>query len=532
MKSKILSWMTVLILILTACEREKQIDLPNATIAVENYDGNAIVQEPNGKIELLVTAQSPAGIKKMEVVVNSDVVNTIEPENVFIHNYDYQYIVPSTAALGDEISIIFRIEDKEGRTVSAPAITVQVAQPFDIEEFAIGGNTFQKISGRINRDITLTADTKWLIDGIVSVDEGATLSIEAGTTVYFRTFANTNYSQLVILQGGKLSASGTRTEPIVFTSDKTLTNTGNRSDWGGIIINGTAPTNAGSTVLSGGFRYGGTNANDNSGSLRFVRIEHTGKNGFHALQLNGVGSDTTIEYIQSFNSYNNAFRLRGGRVSLRYIAGIQHGGYGIWADEGWQGNGQFWLFQTDIKATITPVNYWNQARSIELRNDDSVFDKQPRTTFKISNVTLIGNGYTANTSDGTRRGIRIRRGAEGWFYNAIITEFPSDGVRVEDLALETLGVNTIIDHIHSYNNFLNWEQEAKTFFFESGKYNLQETAITGISQTNFVGTTPSSFNPSSMGIWFQSAPYIGAVNSSNDWTIGGAWFKNSDGSIR
>lgn len=524
--------MVVFVLTITACEREKQIDLPDATIVIENYDGSTIVQEPNGKIELLVTAQSPAGIKKVEVLVGTEVVNAIEPENIFTYNYDFQYVIPQTANLGDKISIIFRIEDKEGRVVSSPTVTVQIAQPFEIKEFAIGGNTFQKISGRINSNVTLTANTKWLIDGVVSVDEGATLTIEAGTTVYFRTFANTNYSQLVILRGGKLWASGTRNEPIVFTSDKTLTGTASPSDWAGITINGAAPTNAGSSALSGGFRYGGTNVNDNSGVLRFVRIEHTGKSSFHALQLNGVGSGTTLEYIQSFNSYNNAFRLRGGRVSLRYIAGLQHGGYGIWADEGWQGNGQFWLFQTNIKATITPVNYWNQARTIEFRNDDSFFNKQPRTTFKVSNVTLIGNGYTANTSDGTRRGVRIRRGAEGLFYNAIITEFPSDGVRVEDLPTETLGVNTIIGHIHSYNNFLNWEQEAKTFFFEGGQYHLYETPITGISKSDFVGVTTSTFNPSAMGSWFESAPYIGAVSPSNDWTMGGTWFKNSDGSIR
>lgn len=116
--------MVAFVLTITACEREKQIDLPDATIVIENYDGSTIVQEPNGKIELLVTAQSPAGIKKVEVLVGTEVVNAIEPENIFTYNYDFQYVIPQTANLGDKISIIFRIEDKEGRVVSLSLIHI------------------------------------------------------------------------------------------------------------------------------------------------------------------------------------------------------------------------------------------------------------------------------------------------------------------------------------------------------------------------------------------------------------------------
>ncbi|WP_227977398.1 hypothetical protein [Capnocytophaga felis] len=518
-------------LAMVSCEREKIIELSSATIEIENYDGEVIAREPSEKVFLNVVAEAPAGVHKIEVLVAGKVVATEQPENSFTYNYEYIYQVSATATLGEEVTIVFKLEDKQGKIVATPVVTIKVAQPFEISDFSIGGNAFKKISGRINKDITLTNDQKWLIDGIVSVDEGANLTIEAGTTVYFRTFNNDKYSQLVIMRGGKVIASGSRDKPIVFTSDKVLSGTAAVSDWGGVYLNGSAPTNAANTVLLDGFRYGGTNVADNSGTLRFVRIEYTGKGGLHSLQLNGVGSRTTIEYVQSFNSYNNAFRLRGGRVSLRYIAGIQHGGYGIWADEGWQGNGQFWLFQTNIKATLNPINYWNQARSIEFRNDNSMFNKQPRTSFKISNVTLIGNGF-GGIEFGTRRGIRIRRGAEGLFYNSIVTEFPSDGVRVEDLPLETLGVNTKIDNVHSFNNAINWEQEAKTFFFESGKYNLSENPISGITRENFVGALPCAFDPVSVGSWFVAAPYIGAVHPSSDWTKGGKWFKNYDGSLR
>lgn len=533
MKLRLLLLFAVFSVILAGCEREQEIELPEATISVENYDGNAIIQEPSGEVDLHIVSQSLAGVKKIDVLVDGTVVETLETGDVFTHEYAYTYHVPANANMGDEIHIMFRMEDKNGRTVSTPVVTIKVEQPFNIVDFTQGGNSFRKIYGRINKDLILAREYKWLIDSIVTVDQGATITIEPGTVVYFRTSSNRDkVSLLSIMRGAKIMAEGTRSEPIVFTSDKTLSGNAARGDWGGLLLHGFAHTNAGTTVIRDGFRYGGTVASDNSGKLRFARIEYTGKRDFHSLQLFGVGSGTSVEYIQCYESYNNAFRVRGGRVSLRYISGIQHGGYGIWADEGWQGNGQFWLFQTDIKATLVPVNYWNQARTIEFRNDDSFYDKQPRTTFKVSNITLIGNGYADGTDFGTRRGIRIRTGSQGLLHNAVVTQFPSDAVRVEDLPLESLGNTTLIDNIHSYHNFVNWEQEAKSYFFESNRYNLKETPVTGISLDNFTGIISSPYNPTVMGSWFSSAPYIGAVDPQNDWTAGGAWFRNKNGSLR
>ena len=534
MKLRALYFLFVAMVIATGCEREKDLVTPDSSISVLNYDGSIIVQEAEGEVALDITTQSLAGIKKVEVLVDGAVVETVQPEtDVFTYNYSYTYFIPANAALGTMLNIAFRMEDGQGRVVTTSPVTVRVDQPYRIIEYTQSGNVFQKISGRVNKNLTLTKDQKWMMDSVVSVDQGATLTIEPGTTVYFRTFSNADrLSLLSIMRGAKIIANGTRAEPIVFTSDRVLSGNAARGDWGGVLVHGAAPSNAGSTVLRDGFRYGGTSAGDNSGTLRFIRIEYSGKQAFHSLHLFGVGSGTIVEYIQSYESYNNAFRVRGGRVSLKYIAGIQHGGYGIWADEGWQGNGQFWLFQTGIKATLIPVNYWNQARSVEFRNDDSFFDKQPRTTFRVSNVTLIGNGYETSGDFGTRRGLRIRTGSQGFFYNTIVTEFPGDGVRVEDLPVETLGTTTIINHMHSYNNLANWEQEAKDVFFESGNYNLHESPVPGITLENFAGITSSPYNPTAMGSWFTSAPYIGAVNPANDWTTGGLWFRNKNGSIR
>lgn len=513
---------------LSGCERERELTLPDLTVMVMDYDGNPILQEPNGEIIVDVTTQSLAGIEKLDVLLDGTIVTSISPDLPLSFVYAYTFTVPSDANLGTAYNIVFKVTDGDGRVSESRPVHVSVNQPFSVEELTLEGTTYERVKGRVNKDLTFTKDKKWLIDSMVVVNENAVLTIEAGTTVYFRTYSNATISALAISRGSQIIAEGTRTEPIVFTSNAVNQNSARIGDWGGVLIHGEAPSNVAEVVLYGGFRYGGTRPADNSGRLRFVRIEYAGKGDLHALQLFGVGSTTSVEYVQAYNSYNNAFRVRGGRVSLRYLAGIEHGGYGIWADEGWQGNGQFWLFQTSIAATLTPVNYWNQARSIEFRNDDTFFDKQPITTFKVSNVTLIGNGQQT----GTRRGIRVRTGSRGMLYNTIVTQFPSDAVRIEDLPISTLGVSTILDHTHSFDNSANWEQEAKSVFFESGDYNLSETPVAGISLHNFDAVVPTTYNPTAMSSWFQSAPYIGAVNPENDWTKGGTWFKDRNGNYR
>src|SRR5690606_26807766 len=94
--------------------------------------------------------------------------------------------------------------------------------------------------------------------------------------------------------------------------------------------------------------------------------------------------------------------------------------------------------------TLIPVNFWNIGRSIEFRNDETNHGRSPRTQFKISNVTLIGNGFAAGTDLGTRRGVRIRTGSFGILQNMVVTQFPNDGVRVEDLSTTELGSTMIL----------------------------------------------------------------------------------------
>lgn len=516
----------------TSCTREKTVLMPAPTIVILNYDGDNITQEPGGKVAVFTSIQALSGIASITSFVGDSMITTVTPEDALTYDFNTEFTIPPDQPMGSDLQYKIAVEDKDGRTVSK-ILKITIDQTFLVDEVTIEGTEYTRVYGAINRDYTFSKDKKWLMDSVVSVTDGAVLTIEPGTVVYFRTFNEDNkISILGINQGCRLVAEGSREKPVIFTSDRINTGKAKNGDWGGLIISGKAPVNSGTASIGNGFRYGGADPSDNSGRLRFIRIEYSGKGGFHALELQGVGSGTQAEYIESWNAYNNAFRLRGGRVSLKHIAGIAHGGYGIWADEGWQGNGQFWLFQTGIPATLTPVNYWNQARSIEFRNDASITDKEPRTTFKVSNVTLIGNGNTGNTTDGTRRGLRIREGAIGTLVNAIITGFPDDAVRVEDLPVSDLGNNTVISYMHVFDNKVNWNKDAESFFFESGDYHLSEMPVPGISLTKFDAAASAGFNTSALGSWFSVVDYIGAVNPENDWTSGGQWFRDINGEYR
>lgn len=532
------NWICLLLIsvMLVSCEREETFELSPPTLLIGQEDAFEIVQEPGNDVFLDFSLQAARGIREFTILKDGAEFLKIPYEDVISASYDFEYSIPDDADIGTETVFTFELYDNDG-VKADHQLKLIIRRSFNETDEVINGVNAKVVKGKVNSDFTMQADQVYVIDSTLSIENNSTLTIEAGSTVYFKTYDENNLmARLIIARGSRIIAEGTATHPIVFTSDKVLRGeTPTPQDWGGITIYGNAPTNQGAVVIDGSYRYGGTRSSENSGTLRFVRIEYVGKGetGIHGLTMNGVGSGTRVEYVQVFNGDNTSFRLRGGRVNLKYIAGIGHGGYGIWADGGWQGNGQFWLFQTNRQATLVPVNFWNIARSIEFRNDDSNYSRAPITQFRLANITLIGNGYEPNTNNGTRRGVRVRTGSRGHIYNMLVTEFPDEGVRVEDLPVELLGNEMNIDHVRSYRNRTDYAQDAEWFFFESGNFDVANTSTSGVTMTNFIGSEPSDFNPSAMDAFFDDAPFIGAVqNVANDWTANGAWFKNPDGTIR
>ena len=187
------------------------------------------------------------------------------------------------------------------------------------------GPTDTELGGTLSENLTLETGITYTLTSALIIPEGITLTINPGVVVRATIGADVF---VAVLQGGIINAEGTAENPIVFTSDSATPNAG---DWGGLIILGRAPINsvsggdATSTSEIGGLPYGGSQVDDNSGILRYVRIEFSGgaadasseNNGF---SFYGVGNGTTIEFIQAFEGRDDGIEFFGGTVNATYVS--------------------------------------------------------------------------------------------------------------------------------------------------------------------------------------------------------------------
>lgn len=260
------------------------------------------------------------------------------------------------------------------------------------------GATTETLSGSITANTTLDASKVYLLSGFVYVKEGVTLTIPAGTVIRGDKVSK---GTLVVTRGAKLVAQGTADRPIVFTSNfgPGLRNPG---DWGGVIILGKAPNNLpnGTGLIEGGLtlpegNHGGNDPLDNSGTLKYVRIEFPGiafakDNEINGLTLGSVGSGTTLDYIQVSYSGDDSFEWFGGTVNAKHLVSIANVDDVFDFDNGFSGRLQFLVGQRDPLL----ADQAGQSNGIESDNSASDFVVGPRTRPVISNMTIIGPGNT------------------------------------------------------------------------------------------------------------------------------------------
>jgi hypothetical protein len=298
------------------------------------------------------------------------------------------------------------------------------------------------VSGDITTNTTWTSDKTYMLVGIVRVQSGATLTIQPGTKIYGQ---NSSQGSLIIKPGGKIMAAGTQSSPIVFTSEFTkpgATRQPTYGDWGGIILLGNAPINVpgGTAAIEGpGDSYGGNNPDDNSGVMRYVRIEYPGiayslNNEINGLTLGGVGRGTTIEYIQVSYSGDDSFEWFGGTVNCKYLIAYRGWDDDFDTDFGYNGKLQFLLSIRDPQ-----IADQSQSNGFESDNDGSGSTNSPRTSPTWYNVTLIGPAATSTSNYNAlyRRGMHLRRSSQNKIYNALIMGWP-DGILID-------GTNTVAD---------------------------------------------------------------------------------------
>ncbi len=292
----------------------------------------------------------------------------------------------------------------------------------------------------VNDDIT--ANTTWtnnniyvLQGGCLYVRNNATLTIQPGTVIRGEGAA------LIIMRGSKLIADGEATRPIVFTSNKPV---GQRTpgDWGGVILLGRAPINVpgGEATIEGGCSealYGGTDAADNSGILRYVRIEYAGipfqpNNELNSLTMGGVGNGTIIEHVMTSFGGDDAFEWFGGTVNGKFLVAYATIDDIFDVDFGYQGKNQWLLGVSDPQlADVSGSN------GFESDNDAQGTTNGPKTDGDFSNVTILGPiGQAGTANNNFRRALHIRRCSYIDIFNSAFSGFPTglllDGTCVVD----------------------------------------------------------------------------------------------------
>ncbi|RZJ80283.1 MAG: hypothetical protein EOO47_08080 [Flavobacterium sp.] len=398
------------------------------------------------------------------------------------------------------------------------------------------------ITGSITSDVTLAKGNSYILKGGVHVKDGKTLTIEEGVTV--KSDPNEPATAYLLIEpGAKIMAQGTASSPIVFTSGAAAPK---EQDWGGIIVCGRAPVNGEggriSSEMGADVVYGGTNAADNSGILKYIRVEYTGKkqtadkehNGF---TFEGVGNGTLVEYLSVYRGGDDAFEWFGGTVNVKYLFA-----YGAQDDTfdwtfGWSGKAQFLVgVQGDGVAD----------RGIEADNSNKNNAANPFSNPTISNVTLVGS-LTAKTGDdptnatdvGKTTGLKLREGTKGKLHNFVVYNFNngidvehngtlanvedgslfiknSDISNVKPWAFKPTKVNDVTPPFTGSNPFITTAY-SNTVTATSTK----PSYITGV----FVGTDATgAVNPTTLDSFFTAANYKGAVQAGSDWT-NAAWVR-------
>jgi Secretion system C-terminal sorting domain len=293
----------------------------------------------------------------------------------------------------------------------------------------------KSISGNLYGNLNWSVDTVYFLKGKVYVKAGATLNIAPGTIIKGDTA-----SALIVVRGGRINAIGTPSKPIVFTSAAPV---GSRKagDWGGLVISGNAKNNISGGIgkleggnlsnpdgtLSDGF-HGGLNDLDNSGTLKYVRIEFAGysfqqNNELNSLTLGSVGLGTTLDYVQCSYGFDDAFEFFGGNVNAKHLVSFRSSDDDFDTDFGFRGNVQFAISLRDTAFADSVSG----ANAFESDNNETGSANAPFTTPNFSNVTIVGPLQTSSTTfnPNFKSGVHIRRNSKLGLFNSIIMGFPT-----------------------------------------------------------------------------------------------------------
>jgi hypothetical protein len=288
------------------------------------------------------------------------------------------------------------------------------------------GKPFVEVSGNITGTVNWTNNNIYRLDGYVRVQQGGVLNIEEGTWIVGKQGTK---AVLIIQKGGQIFAEGTANNPIVMTSEQPV-GAKQPGDWGGLVICGSARNNVagGEAELEGGYGafHGGTNDNDNSGVVRYVRIEYAGvpinpNEEVNTLTMGSVGSGTVIEYVMATYGLDDAFEWFGGKNDSKYLIAHRCLDDDLDVDLGFSGRVQHvYVTRSPILADQSGSNLF------EVDNDGQGSSNTPYTSGIFANVTAVGPKKTRETaiSSQYQHGAQLRRASKLRIYNSVITGQP------------------------------------------------------------------------------------------------------------
>lgn len=349
--------------------------------------------------------------------------------------------VPSNAIAGSKIVAVFVATDAKDLNTAPQSVEITVTAP----------NTIIVPAGALTQNTTWTAANKYVIQGQVFVNSGITLTIEPGTVVVGEKASK---GTLIVKPGGILIAEGTPSNPIVFTSNQPV-GARDRGDWGGIVWLGNAFVNQATLQTIEGITpsqtYGNntsstTNATENNGSLKYVRIEYAGielspNNETNSLTMGGLGNGTTLDYVQVSFGGDDGFEWFGGTANAKHLVSFSTWDDDFDTDFGWAGNVQYGVVvRNPFFADQSGSNAFesdNQGNGNSIAGCDATAAAAGTITSctrgVFSNITVLGprETNTRSISGSYQNAMHIRRRSSISVFNSFISGFRI-GLRIDD----------------------------------------------------------------------------------------------------
>lgn len=417
---KAVAVLAVFSVLLTGCQKEEEV-FPLPTVSSTGTLAGII----GTTVQVKATINAPAGIKSITVLKNGAAFDSKVLAGEKTYEYIKDYVIDGTA--GSAVNFTIQVTDNKNQVSSLVAIPVTVS--------AIPPKTIVDIEGVIEGNVTWTANKIYRLKGFVRVGEElvagtvtkvGNLTIEAGTTIIGDIATK---GTLIVHRGSKLNAIGTAAAPIVFTSGQAI-GARNPGDWGGVVICGKATNNQGASIeLEGAYKgfHGGTTNDDNSGTLKYVRIEYAGvpiipNAEINSLTMGSVGSGTTLEYIQASYGLDDSFEWFGGTVNAKYLIAYKGTDDDFDVDFGYVGTVQFAVGYRDGNLADG-----SGSNGFEVDNDGSGSAKTPFTAPVFANVSIVGprGSATSFVDFNFQNGAQLRRNNKIKIYNTLITGYPT-----------------------------------------------------------------------------------------------------------